>query len=159
VITLDSAHPPIGIWYIKLEEKTDFMGCLVSDQQHPLPDTNQAYHFDFRFRYYRDDKVFDSEDRKNWYHVTDSTSATVDEAIHKVRSVVLRLCEMKSWDTPEEKPQMTEMLYRDYASFGKFFEAFYKQPFIYSKMASPEDIKKYEENEDDSPRLETPSKS
>lgn len=138
MITLDSANPPIGIWYIKLEEKTDFMACLQSNPENP-----QHFNLDFRFRYYRDEKVFTSEDVRSWYHIIDTLSANENEAIRKVRAVVLRLCEMQSHDTPEDAPQMTELLYRDYRDFQDFLQAFQNQPFYHGKMASPEEIQKF----------------
>jgi hypothetical protein len=135
VIKLDSNNPPLGIWYVALPGgQSDFMGCLQ-----PHPDEGGVYVFDCRFRYYHDDKVFDSDDEKHWWHVEDKTSGNADEAIHKIRSVVLKLAAMAPRDEAMH-PEVTELLYRDYNDFGKFMRAFQDQPFAYAKMESKEKL-------------------
>jgi hypothetical protein len=121
-----------------MDPKMDVMGCLQRDKQNP-----KTFTFDFRFRHYQDDRVFDSEDVKHWYHVEDKESPTEDDSIHKVRQVLLGLCEIQSIDTPEQKPKLVELLYRDYGDFRKFMDAFSNQPWAYAKLASPEDEQKY----------------
>ncbi len=138
MITLDSKNPPLGMWFIALEEKLDFMGCLQ-----PKLDVNQNpvaghYIFDFRFRYHKDDLVFNSQDEKHWYHVeTKESLGTPDEAIHKIRDLIVKLADMKPRDGAKP-PDVDELLYHNYPDFHAFMEAFEARPYVYAKMASKE---------------------
>ena len=63
MITLDS-KTTVGIWYLVLvRDNTDIMAAVTEVE----PD--KRYKLDYRFRYYADDKVFNSEDKKSWYHL------------------------------------------------------------------------------------------
>jgi hypothetical protein len=132
MIELHSDNPPLGLWFIGLDDKIDFMGCLQ-----PVKDKPGSFHFDFRFRYHKDDQVFDSQDEKHWYHVETKETSTPDEAIHKIRGLVFKLAEMQSHDGPNP-PQVDELLYRDYPNFDAFMEAFSNKPYAYSKIATKE---------------------
>lgn len=48
-----------GIWFCYGDD-TDWMACLSKKLDGP-------WTFQYRHRYYADDKAFDSEDRKSWY--------------------------------------------------------------------------------------------
>lgn len=135
MIILESANPPIAIWFVGLGDKLDFMGCLKrASAQSP------EFHFDYRFRYHRDDKVFDSEDEKHWYHMS-ARDKTEDEILAITRDLVLQVCAKdKEFGN---NPQLSEMLYRNYNDFAHFMREFQNQPWAYSKIASPEDEEKY----------------
>jgi hypothetical protein len=142
MITLDSNHPPLGIWFVGLDDTTDFMGCLnpkLTVNGEPSPG---HYVFDFRFRYHKDDLVFDSEDEKHWYHVENREPISPDEVIHKIREMVLRIAEMQPRDeaTP---PEVDELLWRDYNDWDAFIKAFEDKPYAYAKMVSQEEASKY----------------
>ncbi len=142
MITIDSKYPPLGLWFMALDEKTDFMGCLaplMGEDKTPVPG---CYAFDFRFRYHKDDLVFDSEDEKHWYHVETKEPSTPDDAIHKIRDLVLKLADMAPRDG-DQPPDVDELLYRDYGNFDAFLRAFQDKPYAYAKMASKEEAEKY----------------
>jgi hypothetical protein len=128
MITLDSEHPPVGIWMMNLDAiNADFLAALTGVKDKP-----REFHLDYRFRYHRDDKVFDSEDEKHWYHV-EFLDIQEDDAIAKVRDVVLKIGQIPGWDTEEERPTLDELLYRDYNDFHRFMEAFQNRPWAYVK--------------------------
>jgi hypothetical protein len=55
----------IGIWWFPLpNNEGDVMGSVVKKHE------TGKWHLEYRFRYHKDDKVFDSEDRKSWYDAT-----------------------------------------------------------------------------------------
>lgn len=59
---IEITEKTVGIWYIQLNYKTDFMAAITEIE----PDTE--YNVTYRFRYYMDDKLFfESNDKKNWY--------------------------------------------------------------------------------------------
>ena len=132
MIELHSDNPPLGMWFIALDEKTDFMGCLQ-----PVKENPGSFRFDFRFRIHRDDKVFDSEDEKHWYHMQTKEPTTPDEIIHKTRGIILRLAEMQPRDGASP-PEMDELLYRDYNNWDAYMEAFQSKPYAYAKMGTKE---------------------
>ena len=141
MITLDSSNPPLGIWYVALPDRqSDFMGCLG-----PHPDEGGVFVFDCRFRYYHDDKVFDSSDDKHWYHLRLQESSPED-AIHKIRSVVLKLAEVFPRDGAQP-PEVDELLYRNYEDFHAFLEAFQSKPWAFSKMVNESRSASKEANE------------
>lgn len=135
MITLESTNPPIALWFIGLGDALDFMGCLKrASAQSP------EFHFDYRFRYHRDEKVFDSEDVKHWYHMT-ARDKTEEEVLSLTRGIVLDLCaKAKEFGTT---PQLSEMLYKNYSDFDHFMREFQNHPWAYSKIASKEDQEKW----------------
>lgn len=52
----------VGVWYLQIDSSTDVMGAITEQGK-------DYFHFDYRFRYYADEKVWNSNDRKNWYHL------------------------------------------------------------------------------------------
>jgi hypothetical protein len=51
----------VAVWFLALDNKRDWMAAVREIE----PDAK--YELVYRFRYYVDDKTFDSEDKKNWY--------------------------------------------------------------------------------------------
>jgi hypothetical protein len=62
MLTLD--EKTVGLWFIELDDSSDFMAMLA------CTDNDHAWEFVYRFRYYLDDKAFDSADKKSWYRAT-----------------------------------------------------------------------------------------
>jgi hypothetical protein len=54
----------VGMWFLYLSEKSDWMLAVREIT------AEEKYEVVFRFRYYKDDKAFDSDDKKNWYKGT-----------------------------------------------------------------------------------------
>ena len=58
-MTIKFTEKTVGIWAVDLLNSSDFLGSVWRD--------GGDYIMAYRFRYYEDDKTFDSKDRKNWY--------------------------------------------------------------------------------------------
>ena len=62
-----------GLWRAELaglHGEGDVLACLFKDN---LGDG--CWHLIYRFRYVKDDKIFDSADQKNWYHMKSNDGA------------------------------------------------------------------------------------
>lgn len=108
----------VAIWYVStIPDKQDWMAALREVE----PD--QKYHLKYRFRYYRDDKIFDSDDKRNWYEGI--CTGTKNYCILSLRSVAAELARKannaKVYETLNEG---------DYSDFIKRFEA---QPFVFMR--------------------------
>jgi hypothetical protein len=56
----------VGFWSFALPENTgNFLACAWRQ-----PDESTTWHFQYRFRYYRDSKVFESDDERHWWEGT-----------------------------------------------------------------------------------------
>jgi len=73
----------LGIWSVSLPVPGDWMGTLQRD--------GERLKLICRFRWYRDDKTFDSEDEKRWYEVTLGAHWSVSAAIESVRDLVRKM--------------------------------------------------------------------
>src|SRR5882762_5678627 len=87
-IVLDKART-VALWYALINKDVDLLGCIqtAGDDYKELP---THYIFDYRFRYYRDDNVFHSQDEKHWYRVK-MVAPSREAVLAKVRSILERL--------------------------------------------------------------------
>jgi hypothetical protein len=81
------------------EHPRDWMATLWKDAEGP-------WRCDYRFRYYKDDKSFDSEDEKNWYAFAAPDDWTKERAVAFLKSMADQLVEKGfgselSWLTPD----------------------------------------------------------
>lgn len=80
-MTIEFSDKTIGIWAVDLMNGSDFLGGVWRD--------GDNYVMEYRFRYYVDDKTFDSEDKKNWYSAEIPTDrASEDDVVGAMREVV-----------------------------------------------------------------------
>lgn len=71
----------VGVWAVDLLNRSDFLGGVWRE--------GDEYVMAYRFRYYEDDKTFDSKDRKNWYEARiPADRAEEQELIDAMREVV-----------------------------------------------------------------------
>lgn len=62
-IELDEKSYIIGMWFSSDPvTSNNWLACAIRDQGNPL-----AFKGSYRFRYVKDDKIFDGEDEKSWY--------------------------------------------------------------------------------------------
>lgn len=54
----------VAMWFARIEEDSDLVAGLREVVE------NEKYELEYRFRYYKDDKIFGSDDVKNWYKGT-----------------------------------------------------------------------------------------
>lgn len=129
MIVLDETKT-IAIWYAPLNKELDFMGCL----QHPddpekdrdgNPRQPGGYDFNYRFRYYKDDMVFHSEDEKHWYHV-EIHPMPVSEVLDKLRMLTKVLVRMS------DNAQLDEVV--NTGDWKKFFEEFSSKPWAHMQI-------------------------
>ncbi len=80
-MSLKLSENTLGIWAVDLMNKSDYLGAVWRE--------GNVYVMEYRFRYYVDDKTFDSEDKKNWYRIEMAVDkVTEDELISSMRMVV-----------------------------------------------------------------------
>jgi hypothetical protein len=92
----------VGMWFIALTEASDFLGGLSRD--------GDNFVWLFRFRYYKDDKTWNSKDEKSWHEVRirDRTEAQVIEMVRDINCRMFSLGAIEQWEmlrgtrTPEE---------------------------------------------------------
>lgn len=79
-MTIEITERSIGIWQCAVPGG-DWLAHLGRDEQGLLV-------LDYRFRWYRDGKVWDSQDTKNWYRVkAKAASEPVEELIDLIRKM------------------------------------------------------------------------
>ncbi len=69
-----------GIWIIDTPE-VNYMACLSKPK-------DGDWEFQYRFRYTVDDKVFDSEDIKNWYSFRVNKSESIDALLPGILNIL-----------------------------------------------------------------------
>jgi hypothetical protein len=97
--------------------------CSVSEH-------DDGIHIDYRFRYYNDDKTFDSEDTKNWYKAVVPKDET-PSALEIAKDLTAKLSEMSGCPSYE--------LIRGESTFEQFMEEFATLPFVDMKSMSKEE--------------------
>lgn len=73
----------LGLWYLEGDGK-DWLAAVTRDGDGPMT-------LRYRFRYYVDDKAFDSNDRKNWYKATCPPHLTEDEIVASIDALVSKM--------------------------------------------------------------------
>lgn len=76
----------IGMWFMELPDRIgNWMACAWRPKDKPGPWTLR-----WRFRYYEDEKIFDSEDRRSWYtmEIKDATEEKVVESLEYVATMM-----------------------------------------------------------------------
>jgi hypothetical protein len=114
----------VGIWYSMLTDTQDWL-CAIREIE---PDSK--YEITYRFRYYSDNKIFDSKDRKNWYQgITTQTRAyTIDF----MRGLAQTVHAASKIETP-----MYELL--NDSGFEEFERKFKDAPFVHMRTVEETD--------------------
>ncbi len=80
-MSLKLSEDTVGIWAVDLMNGSDYLAALWRE--------DDVYVMEYRFRYYVDDKTFDSDDKKNWYRAEIPTAgAEEDDLIRAQRMAV-----------------------------------------------------------------------
>jgi hypothetical protein len=77
--TVNVTKQLVGIWFLALTEKSDWL-CSLTEVE-----LEKVYEISYRFRYYEDDEVFESKDRKSSYRA--EVHSTRSYAIACIRSI------------------------------------------------------------------------
>ena len=75
MIELNSDCWVYGFWYVDGDDK-NWLACLSK--------RDGSWRLDYRFRYYRDDKAHDSDDKKSWY----TGKMNGDQPVEKILAAV-----------------------------------------------------------------------
>lgn len=113
---MDIDENTVGIWYIQLSRRSDWMGSIRRD-------VSGAFILDYRFRYYKDDKAFDSEDEKHWYKVTSKELQTLLDNTRQLVGAMATVSGGEQWECMRGERTPKE-----------FFEAFKALPFVHTKV-------------------------
>jgi len=74
----------LGMWIICMPGIRDWMGTITR----PDNDSTKPWNLDYRFRYYADDKVWESKARKKFFRVHIDTNEKEDDVISHMNKVV-----------------------------------------------------------------------
>lgn len=115
----------VGIWFLAtISGHQDWLAAVSVIE----PDVK--YKLTYRFRYYKDDKAYDSEDTKNWYEGEISgTRAYVVAAIRMVAKTLESKADDKLYEIMNESGDMQE-----------FMRKFADMPFSYVRQEEIEDV-------------------
>jgi hypothetical protein len=111
----------VGIWYVSTLPNQDWMAGLSELE------AEKKYKLVYRFRYYKDDKVFESKDTKSWYE--GAVTGTRHYCIAAIRMVA------KGLDAAGQNKGVYELL-NDDGDMKKFWRTFQNAPFAYARMVS-----------------------
>lgn len=116
----------LGLWAMMIDDTSDFLGAVYK--------ASLGYVFEYRIRYYVDDKIFsDSKDIKNWYR-TSPRNEDFETYLKRLRAVIGIL-------TQHANGQLYEVL-RNGRSTDEFMKEFTSLPFIHMEKLSDEEAEK-----------------
>ncbi len=112
-IGIPLTNDTVGVWALMLPDSDWMAGIWMEDGT-----VRMAY----RFRYYVDDKTFDSEDAKHWYAI-DSDDTSPDKMVEMMREIGNKMAASAGND-------LYELMMADFDDEHAFMEEFQKAPFI-----------------------------
>lgn len=113
----------IGLWFVNIPNG-DILTTLSR-----TPDDNNL-EIMWRFRYYRDEKAWDSKDKKHWYRAVGPRQKQ-EEVISHIRMV----CQASALRAGSHAEDYYELL-RGSMSVREFMELLGKQPFAHTKQVT-----------------------
>lgn len=121
-------------WFVGCEDR-DLLAAMFRDPEGP-------WKLLYRFRYYEDDKVFDSKDRKSW---------TGFETKDGVGTDVVKMVACMDFVAALTEKTFNGKLYKvdlDTDDHEKIICAMSKQPWFHVREATPEEIAEYKKNKE-----------
>ena len=110
----------VAIWYLQTLPTQDWMAAVSEIE----PDSK--YELVYRFRYYKDDKAFDSEDKKNWYSGTlTGTRSYVLAAMREVAGTMESVAKGKLYELVNEDGDVSKLMRK-----------FQDLPFVYMRASN-----------------------
>jgi hypothetical protein len=109
----------VGLWYVSLPGQDWLAGV-----RELIP--NEKYELVYRFRYYKDDKVFESDDRKSWY--AGELSGTRHFIVAGLRSLSRGIAEMGATDSTHHE------LLNESGDLAEFQRRLQDAPYMYARM-------------------------
>jgi hypothetical protein len=77
-MSIEISEGTVGVWYVALSH-CDWLA-------HVGRNAEGLYELRYRFRWFRDDKIWDSKDRKNWYRFVTKPGEPVDRILETTRA-------------------------------------------------------------------------
>lgn len=115
----------IGLWSVALGDSGNWLALLARK--------DQGITLTYRFRWYRDDKVYDSKDKKNWYQV-EAKSTSPERGIEITRKAFNDILHAsvanKGWE-----------LLRGERNMEEFMAELVKMPGMHAKTVSEDQVK------------------
>jgi hypothetical protein len=118
VITFDEKI--VALWFLQTMPTQDWLAAVREIK----PD--EEYELCYRFRYIKDDKIFDSEDRKSWYR--GSVTGTRNYVLLSIRNVAKTLESVASGE-------LYEVINTD--GIQDFMRRFQDLPFVWARQLQP----------------------
>jgi hypothetical protein len=112
----------VGIWFIGWEKRDWMAGVRELEPE-------AKYELTYRFRYHKDDGIFESEDKKSWYSGT--LSGTRAFVVASIKSMA------RGFATASDG-KLYEVL-NDDRDLDKFMRVFQEMPFVYMRQVGPEE--------------------
>lgn len=114
----------IGLWFVAMSGQ-DWMAHIE--------ERKDSYHLEYRHRYYRDDKNFDSDDEKNWY----AADMPKEEITKKQAIELIDSCAKGAEELFGGK--LTKIMKCADESLQQFLDRFQKLPFVHVQKVSKEE--------------------
>jgi len=110
-----------GLWFIEIPEHgQDWLGSIKRND-------DGTYTMNYRHRYYKDDKIFDSEDEKSWYKATDTLEKLLD-CVEITKDSATRFF-------GADNIRITSLL-KEGKTFDEFMAEFHMLPFVHQELSS-----------------------
>jgi hypothetical protein len=122
-MSVEISERTIGLWFMSLNETTDFLAGLES--------TEEGFLLQYRFRYYKEESPWSDKDEKHWYTVRIDKSKSKAEAIQSTQ-IVVQMLEQKSGQ------QCDELLVKN-GDIGAFMRELHSQRWAHMKFEKKED--------------------
>lgn len=112
----------VANWYVDLPAK---MGNFMMGARR---DESGEWDIQYRLRYYRDDKAFDSDDRKSWWVIGAPKLATVDQVLQIGRDLARKIQALGGG-------QIYELVREPGETMPHLMQRFREMPYANTKMA------------------------
>ncbi len=126
-MTIRITEGTIGLWFVTLAPDPNDVGDWLSSVRRE----GDKYILTYRFRYYEDDKTFDSNDRKSWYEATTDVNETdLEEILASMRGAAEMIWKKgggKRWE-----------LLKEDMTIEAFMHEWAKLPFVTHKVEDAE---------------------
>lgn len=126
-MTIELTDKTVGVWYMQLSEESDYLAAAT--------ETDDGIKITYRFRYYKDNKTFGSDDKKNWYEWV--TKESKEKVIEVMRSLVTG---MRRRDGNIPLTDCHELLMSE-EGIEEFMEVFGSMPFTDTMTLSENEVK------------------
>lgn len=124
---IEISEKTVGVWFVQCSERIDWMAHIAEVKP------EEEYKLTYRFRHYKDDKVFESQDEKHWFSGDlHGTKAFVIAALNKVSESLYEVERLMRWYGLNE------------GNIQEFTKKLSDAPFAHARRVSREELAKYD---------------